>query len=74
MKEIKKLVSRIETLTENRYEVDYNSNYGGYRLENKAEISGFYGCFEKNACCDRMNKKEFIAYLEGLIGGLKFNK
>ena len=69
MKEIKILVSQIETLTGNRYEVDYNSNYGGYRLNN---VPNETHCFGKSSIDLRMSKKEFVAYLEGLIGGLKF--
>ena len=70
MKEIKILVSQIETLTGYEYKVDYNSSYGGYRLEN---IPNTTYCFTKSAICDRMSKKEFIAYIEWLIGGLRFN-
>ncbi len=70
MKEIKILVSQIEALTGYDYKIDYNSNYGGYRLEN---VPNSAYCFTKSSMCDRMSKKEFIAYLEGLIGGLKFD-
>jgi len=67
MKEIKTLVSQIEALTGNKYKIDFNSAYGGYRL-----LSSETYTFGKSDCCDRLSNKEFKHYLSGIIAGLKF--
>jgi len=54
---------------------DFNSNYGGYRLNNIKKDGGtHYGAFGKNSTCSRMSAKEFYQYLCGLIEGIEFVK
>ena len=69
MKEIKLLVSEINSLTSKNYIVDYNSAYGGYRLISIPFESYIFG---KSSMCERLSKKEFKQYLLGIIAGLKF--
>lgn len=55
-----------------RYAADFASCYGGYRLVAiNPENGGHAGAFGKSSCCNRMQRKDFIAYLDGLLAGLK---
>ena len=77
MKEIKILVSQIETLTGEKYEIDYVACYGGYLLlKNEGECSvGNHNEYFTNAFSNyRLPNKEFKSLLIGVIMGLQFKK
>lgn len=53
-------------------ELEYNSNYGGYRLTNVNITNGGHrGAFNESAACSRRSLKVMTAYLEGVYNGVK---
>lgn len=58
-----------------RYAADFASFYGGYRLVAvNPENGGHSDAFGKSSCCKRVSRKEFIAYLDGLLAGMKADR
>jgi hypothetical protein len=54
--------------------IDHASVYGGYRMISVNLVSGCHnGIFGKSSACNRMTKKEFICYLEGLRDFICYN-
>ena len=57
------------------YRIDFASCYGGYRLVSvNPKNGGHSDAFGKSECCTRVSKKEFIAYLDGLLAGLNIDR
>jgi hypothetical protein len=55
-----------------RYEIDYNSVYGGYRLVKvKEETGAHYGAFGGNGCESRVDYKTFLIKLNTIIETVK---
>lgn len=53
-------------------ELEYNSNYGGYRLVNVNITNGGHrGTFNESTSCPRRSLKVMTAYLEGIYNGIK---
>ena len=58
-----------------KYIIDFASCYGGYRLVSvNPKNGGHNGAFGESSCCPRVSKKEFIAYLDGLLAGLNIDR
>ena len=56
-------------------ELEYNSNYGGYRLNSvNNQHGGHSGVFGESASCPRRSLKVMEAYLNGLYNGIKATK
>lgn len=54
------------------YYLEYNSNYGGYRLVNVNITNGGHrGAFGESSACARRSLKVMTAYLEGVYNGAK---
>ena len=76
MRTIETLVSRLNEIAPDKrgylYYSDFASCYGGYRLVAvNPNGGGHAGAFGKSSCCDRVSKKEFVAYLDGLVSGVE---
>lgn len=54
--------------------IDYEPQYGGYRLVRKKENGCLYGVFERSEISQRLKAKEFEYYLSGLVAGIEFAK
>ena len=66
-KRIKYLFEQVkEELKRNDLIMDFNSIYGGYRIEIVYPNTG-HGFFERS---NRISKKEMVCYLEGLLRGI----
>lgn len=53
-------------------ELEYNSNYGGYRLVNVNITNGGHrGAFGESSTCSRRSLKVMEAYLNGIYNGAK---
>ena len=76
MKEIEKKVDELNRIAPHqngyKYRIDFASCYGGYRLVSvNPKNGGHSDAFGKSSCCARVPRKAFIAYLDGLLSGLK---
>jgi hypothetical protein len=78
MKETEKKVDELNRIAPHqngyKYRIDFASCYGGYRLVSvNPKNGGHNGAFGESSIAPRMPRKEFIAYLNGLLNGLKYN-
>ncbi len=56
------------------YRIDFNSVYGGYRLELvKKETGAVYGCFGGNGCEPRLTYRNFEMKLSTIVSTLNEN-
>lgn len=56
-------------------ELEYNSHYGGYRLNNVNITNGGHrGAFGESSTCSRRSLKVMEAYLNGIYNGAKSAK
>lgn len=89
MKEIKRLVSEIakiqnkptsyneaiEMNLSHYYDVEYSSQYGGYRIINVAvKNRSHQGTFEESSTVNRRTKNKMIDFLNGILVGLEYNQ
>ena len=76
MNQIEKKVDELNRIAPHpdgyRYKFDFIARYGGYRLFASDTEGTHYGAFGESSCCPRMPRREFIAYLNGLLAGLKW--
>ena len=73
-KKLNLTTNKQEALSNNQLrflELDFNSNYGGYRLVMvDVKNGGHSGAFGESSACPRKSLKEMTAYLEGILIGV----
>lgn len=76
MKTIDLLLERLKEVSgEQNLELDYNSAYGGYRLDMRDPKSGATkGAFGENGCEPRISNKEMCIKLKALINGISYDR
>ena len=73
-KQIQQRINDLKELTGLDLYAEYASNYGGWRLVRIGEHGNHRSAFGESSACERMQSKEFLAYVSGLINGLNFKK